>query len=58
MGIGTNRQALCPIVFDIELSRTSEQFNCVLKQGLEENIKLCDTYYPGWQVDWIIDNIA
>ena len=38
------------------MARTAEQFNNVIKQGLEENIELCDTYYPGWQVDWILEN--
>ena len=37
---------------------TAEKFTCVLKQGLEENLKLCDTYYPGWQVGCILDNIG
>ena len=27
-----------------------DQLNHVLKQGLEENIQLCEIYYPGWQV--------
>ena len=46
------------ILMDVCPEQLLKQFNHVIKQGLEENIKLCDTYYSGWQVDWILDNMG